>query len=100
MRAVRHSTSPIILAFLSVITLSSCYATRPGPKLVEADGAAYTACGGALWFEDMKEPKDNEPRTYEVIYKDAHGIKHQLTKVRSLKVTDLPDNTPACSNPQ
>jgi hypothetical protein len=100
MRAVRHSSFPIILGSLSAATLNSCNATRPGPKLVEADVAAYTACGGALWFEDMREPKDNEPRTYEVIYKGAHGTKHQLTKVRTLKITDLPDNTPACPNPQ
>ena len=100
MRPVRHSTIPIILGFFSAATLISCTATRPGPKLVEADGVAYTACGGALWISDTREPKDDEPRTYEVIYKDARGIKHQLTKVRSLKVTDLPDNTPTCSNPQ
>jgi len=91
-----QSTFLIVLTFFSVATLNACTATRPGPKLVEADGVAYTACGGALWFEDIREPKDNEPRTYEVIYKDAQGTKHQLTKVRTLKITDLPDNTPAC----
>jgi hypothetical protein len=53
-----------------------------------------------MWITDMKDPKNNEPPTYEVIYKDAHGTKHQLTRVRTLKVTDLPDNTPACSNPK
>jgi hypothetical protein len=100
MHSVRHSTIPIALAFFSAAILSSCTATRPGPRLVEADGVAYTACGGTLWFEDMREPKDNEPRTYEVIYKDAQGTKHQLTKVRTLKITDLPDNTPSCSSPK
>ena len=95
-----RSTFLSVLAFFSAATLSSCTATRPSPKLVEADGVAYTACGGALWFEDMREPKDNEPRTYEVIYKDAQGTKHQLTKVRMLKITDLPDNTPSCSSPK
>jgi hypothetical protein len=100
MRSQHHATFPIILAFFSGATLSSCTATRPGAKLVEADGVAYTACGGALWFEDVREPKDNEPPTYEVIYKDAHGTKHQLTKVRTLQINDLPDGTPACSNPE
>jgi hypothetical protein len=100
MRAVRRSRCPIVLAFFSAVTLSSCHASRPGPKLLEADGVTYTACGGALWIADVKEPKDDEPPTYEVIYKDAHGSKHQITRVRTLKITDLPDDTPACSNPK
>jgi len=61
---------------------------------------AYTASGGALWIADIREPKDNEPRTYEVIYKDPQGTKHQLTNVWTLRITELPDNTPACSNPK
>ena len=96
----RHYSFPIIVAFFSVAALSGCNATRPGPKLVEADGVAYAACGGAIWFADTREPKDDEPRTYEVIYKDVLGTKHQLTKVRTLKISDLPTDTPACSNPK
>ena len=93
----RHSKLLIIGTCFSAALLSACGdSPRPGPKLVEADGATYTACGGALWIVDTKEPKDDEPRTYEVIYKDPRGTKHQLTKVRTLKITDLPDNTPAC----
>jgi len=98
MHSESHATFPVILAFFGAATLIGCATTRPGPKLVEADGTAYTACGGALWFEDTREPKDNEPPTYEVIYTDAHGVKHRLTRVRTLKITELSDNTPDCLN--
>jgi hypothetical protein len=97
----RFSDFLIVGTFFSAALLSAYGAApRPGPKLVQADGVTYTACGGALWIADMKEPNDNEPPTYEVIFKDAHGTKHQLAKVRTLRITDLPDNTPACSNPK
>ena len=97
----RYSKLLIVGTLFNAALLSACGAApHPGPRLVEADGVTYTACGGAMWIADMKEPKDNEPSTYEVIYKDAHGATHQLTKVRALRITDLPDDTTACSDPK
>ena len=92
------SRSVLCVAFCSVMTLSSCGPSRVGPKEIEADGVTYIACGGALWLENDKIQRDNEPSTFQVLFKDAQGNNHELKMVRMLKVTDLPDDTPACSN--
>lgn len=84
--------------FCLATTLSSCGRSQVGPKKIEADGVTYIACGGALWLENDKIQRDNEPPTFQVLYKDAQGNNHELKMVRMLKVTDLPDDTPACSN--
>ena len=86
----------LIAAALSAIQIASCRARRNGPKLIEADGVTYIACGGALWVED-ENPREIDPRTFEVLFQDVQGINHELKRVRTLKITDLPDHTPECA---
>jgi hypothetical protein len=69
---------------------------QDGPKLIDADGVTYIACGGAIWMRDEGNMKDPATMTYEVLFKDAQGADHHLTMVRVLKITDLPNDTPAC----
>jgi hypothetical protein len=64
--------------------------------VVEADGIRYTACGGAVWARNQGNSKDPATMTYEVLFKDAQGLNHHLMMVRSLNITDLPSDTPAC----
>lgn len=78
--------------------LGSCGGSHPGPKLIDADGVRYTACGGALWFRNEGNFKDPDAIRYEVLFKDAQGRSHDLKNVDILIVTDLPEDTPACNN--
>ena len=85
------------LLLCAVVLLNSCKAPRAGPKLIEADGVVYTACQGAIWIPKEKgTPGDNEPVNYEVRFRDAQGVDHELTHVRTLRITDLPADTPTC----
>ncbi len=69
------------------------------PKLIEADGVTYAACGGALWVEQEDgNPRDIDSRSWAVLFKDAEGTTHPLKRVRMLKVSDLPSNAPECIN--
>jgi hypothetical protein len=81
----------------ATLLMISCGAPRTGPKLIEADGTSYAACGGAVWFQNPKEVQDNEPPNYTVVFVDARGIKHTLAKVRILTVNDLPSDSTACT---
>ena len=76
--------------------MCTCHAHKAGPKLIEADGFTYTACGGAFWVENERPPLDPALRSYEVVFRDAQGVERHLSQVRTLRITDLPDNTPAC----
>jgi hypothetical protein len=84
------------LAFFAALPLCACRSSHPGPKLIEADGVTYTACRDAFWVENEGDPRNADSRSYEVVFKDAQGVEHQLPRVRMLKVTDLPADTSAC----
>jgi hypothetical protein len=84
--------------FCAGVSLMSCGTPQAGPKLIEADGVRYTACGGAVWAKSDGTSKDPATMTYEVLFKDAQGSNHHLTMVRSLNITDLPSETPACNS--
>jgi hypothetical protein len=84
--------------FCAVVSLMSCGTPQTGPKLIEADGVRYTACGGAIWVKSDGNSKDPATITNEVLFKDAQGSNHHLTMLRSLNITDLPSDTPACSS--
>jgi hypothetical protein len=96
MRPVHLSKLLFFVAFCGAAQMSSCRASHIGPRLIEADGVSYMACGGALWVQNEKAPLDNEPPSYDVLFVDAEGKKHELKRVRFLKVSDLPSGTPAC----
>ena len=68
----------------------------PGPKVIHADGVAYTACGGVVSIHSPHEYLESDPGTYEVVYQDAEGGKHHLSRVRSLTVTDFVGDGPEC----
>ena len=80
--------------------LSSCAPPRVGgPKRIEADGVTYVACRGVLWAPNNSLGlKDNEPPNFEVRFRDAQGVDHDLKRVRMLHVTNLPMYTPECLN--
>ncbi len=84
--------------FCAGVSLMSRGTPQTGPKLIEADGVRYIACGGAIWTKDDGNSKDSATMTYEVLFKDAQGWKHHLTMLRSLNIADLPSDTPACSS--
>jgi hypothetical protein len=90
----------LAVVFSATALLCACRPPKTGPKLIEADGITYTACGGALWVEDGKvNVRDIDSRSYEVLFTDGRGITHKLKRVRKLKVTDLPSDIPACMTP-
>jgi hypothetical protein len=84
--------------FCAGVSLMSCGTPQTGPKLIEADGVRYTACGGAVWAKSDGNSIDPATMTYEGLFKDAQGSNHHLTMVWSLNITDLPSDTPACSS--
>lgn len=86
----------VLVAFYSALLLASCSRHQPGPKLIEADGSTYMACGGATWLLDDGNPKDSNTWSYDVIYRDAGGKNHELKRVRMLRVTDLAADSPQC----
>lgn len=93
-----------MLGLAAIVVLAIVLSVRPnqsprtGPKLIEADGNKYFACGGALWLLNEGNPKDPDARSYQVMFKDAEGRTHELTRVRMLKVTDWPTGTPPCAS--
>jgi hypothetical protein len=89
-----HARLLFIATICGATLLGSCSAPHTGPKLIEADGVTYAACGGALWVQN-ENPRNIEPITFEVLFQDAQGINHELKGVRMLKVTDLDSNSPA-----
>ena len=46
--------------------------------------------------KEKSTPGDNEPVSYEVRFRDAKGLDHDLKGIRALRVTDLPKDTPTC----
>lgn len=96
MRKVELALIGVIVATL----ICSCGTSRAGgPKRVEADGVTYIGCQGALWLPNhLESPKDNEPQSYYVRFRDAHGVDHELHRVRMLRISDLPSDTPECVN--
>ena len=98
-----HSELLLVAAVCSAVEICSCHAPHAGPKLIEADGVGYIACEGAMWTRNDGNLKDPATMNYEIVFKDALGSNHHLTMVQTLKITDLPDNTPECdksTNPQ
>jgi hypothetical protein len=85
------------MAIPGVVPVSACGSSNSGLKLIQADGITDTACAGALWGADETAPASVDSRTYEVLFEGADGTKHQLKRVRNLRITDLPSDTPACS---
>ena len=85
-------------AVCGAVGICSCHASHNGPKLIEADGVRYIACGGAFWVRNEGNEKDPGTMTYEIVFTDGLGSKRNLTMVRTLKISDLPDNTPECAN--
>ena len=80
----------------AAVLLAGCRPSSAGPKSIYADGVTYTACGGAMWLRNEDNPKDAVSFSYDVLFTDAQGVKHELRRVRNLTVTDLPADTPAC----
>jgi hypothetical protein len=83
--------------FCAVTALEACTSSATGPKRIEADGDTYIACGGAVWVPSAKDtPADNTPTTYDVLFTDLQGTKHELKHARGLRVTNLQANAPEC----
>jgi hypothetical protein len=84
-------------AALLVIVLCACSGSPTGPKRIQADGVTYIACGGAVWIPAAKDTAgDDSAGTYDVVFTDPQGNKRELKRVRSLWVTNLPDDSPEC----
>lgn len=96
---LRNYSGAILFVMLCCVAafLVSCRRHDDGPKLIEADGISYVACGGAVWMLDDSNFKDPETWSYHVIFNDAQGTHHELKRVRILNITSLPRNAPACS---
>jgi hypothetical protein len=63
---------PLLAAiFCAGVSLMSCGTPQTGPKLIQADGVRYTACGGAVWARGDGNSKDPATMTYEVLFEDA-----------------------------
>jgi hypothetical protein len=88
----------VAVLVIGVTLLSSRGTRRAGnPKRIEADGVTYVACQGALWLPNNQQPeRDNQPQSYEVVFRDAQGVNHELHLVRMLRISDLPSDTPEC----
>jgi hypothetical protein len=73
-----------------------CGKPTAGPKVIRADGAIYTACGGVVSVPSARDKVETDPGSYEVFFQDPQGVKRHLTNVRDLTVTDLVADAPAC----
>jgi hypothetical protein len=81
------------------LLLEGCGKPDAGPKIIRADGVEYTACGGVLTVHSPREaPYDENPGTSEVWYEDPQGVRHHLTKVRSLTVEPFKGDPAICSH--
>ena len=67
----------------------ACAETDAEPKVIHADGETYIACGGVLSVHSA-------PGTDEGFFRDPHGAKHHLSKIRSLTITNFEGDTPEC----
>src|ERR1700689_2715802 len=83
-------------AFLAA-SFCSCNAPRAGPKLIEADGVSYTTCSGVLALRNEGDYRNPDAASYEVVFTDADGKRHDLKRVRMLYTKELPSDTPACA---
>jgi hypothetical protein len=63
----------VALVFCAALLLNSCGASRTGPKVIDADGVRYTACGGVVWERKDGNSKDPATMTYEVLFQDAQA---------------------------
>jgi hypothetical protein len=91
-----HRLCAIAALILGLLLSNGCATQSPGPKVIEADGVRYIACGGAIWVPNQGNLKDPITMTYDVAFEDDRGAVHRLTGVHSLIVTDLPANSPLC----
>ena len=73
MSAKRHLHYLFLAVFCAAVLLILCSKPRTGPKLIEADGVRYIACGGAVWVRNDGNSKDPATMTYEIVFKDALG---------------------------
>jgi len=78
-------------------SLSSCGSPHAGPKLIEADGVSYTTCTGVLALGAEGDYRNPDAASYEVVFTDADGKRHDLKRVRTLYTKDLPSDTPECA---
>lgn len=99
MNAKRHFYYLFLAACCVAVQLNSCSPPKTGPKLIEADGVRYVACGGALWVRSDGNSKDPATMDYEIAFEDAIGSNRHLTMVHTLRITDLPSDTPECATP-
>ena len=93
-------TVALVIVVICVALLGTHGTRRAGvPKRIEADGMVYLACQGVLWLPNERwVVGDTEAVGYEVRYRDARGIDHELHKVKMLRISDLPSDTPECLN--
>lgn len=97
MNSKRNAISVSLVAFCIVAAvLASCRARDMGPRLIEADGVNYTACGGVISMLDDGNQRDSETWSYDVRFTDARGVNHELKSVRNLRITSLPPHSAAC----
>ena|ERR1700722_2237280 len=100
MRRLNYFSLAFVLAFSFSLLLAGCRRTDAGPKVIQADGHTYIACGGVLTVHSPREgPYDNNPGTSEVLYQDPQGVRHRLIKTRSLTVTPFAGDPRICANP-
>jgi hypothetical protein len=76
--------------------LASCSPGDIGPKLIEADGVSYTACGGVISVLDDSNQRDPETWSYDVRFTDAGRVNHELRRVGKLRITSLPPQSAGC----
>jgi len=96
-RTERRLRLLVSVALCAAASSISCTTPRSGPKKIEADGATYVACGGALWFENEGDWRNPDARSYEVVFTDAQGQRHDLKRVRMLSMRDLPSDSKDCT---
>lgn len=85
------------IAACAAAGLPSCAKPTTGPKLIDADGVQFTACGGVTSIRNDGNSKDPETMTYDVLFTDPAGSNRHLAMVRSLTITDLPSDSAACA---
>ena len=97
MNSKRNAIAVSLVALcMSAAMLASCRPRDMGPRLIEADGVSYAACGGVISALDDSNQRDPETWSYDVWFTDARGVKHELKMVRNLKITSLPPHSAAC----
>lgn len=78
------------LLLMCPLLMIACDDIMQSPKMIQADGATYVACKGAVWVSKDGNTLFGGTEVYKVTFTDREGTSHSLRGVKKVTVSDLP----------